>query len=36
MMGYGVWRYVCFCLSERDVEGLMTERGGIPTDAGAC
>jgi transposase-like protein len=32
-MGHGVWLSVRFCLSDRDVEGLMTARGGIMTDA---
>jgi transposase-like protein len=32
MMGYGVWRSVRFCLSERDVEALTAQRGVILTD----
>ena len=33
MIGHGVWRYVRFCLSDRDGEELMAERGVILTDA---
>jgi transposase-like protein len=32
-MGYGVGLSVRFCLSDRDVEELMAQRGVILTDA---
>ena len=32
MMSHGVWLYCRFCLSDRDVEELMAERGIILTD----
>jgi magnesium chelatase family protein len=32
MMGDGMWRYVRFCFSDRDVEELMAECGVILTD----
>jgi putative transposase len=32
MISHGVWLYFRFCLSDRDVEELMAERGVILTD----
>ena len=32
IIGHGVWLYFRFCLSYRDVEALMAERGVILTD----
>jgi putative transposase len=31
IIGHGVWLYFRFCLSHRDVEALMAERGVILT-----